>query len=1156
MVRYTLTTMFIKCLWLVNLCTTNIHATTHWMVTETGLIQPREDSPFVMSHPYDLISFLNQDTRWINIHNLYHDLWRRQQVINKMWKDVEKNADYNILLSKDKNCVKISPLRSLDWDIAPVDVGKNLEKSIPEEDLLLYSPSYGHDTEVPDCKKISSLTFSMFAFEHLKSMMNRVNLTGSPEYAVPTRIATIMTTDQFGHWVTNSLRKNTTSWLHYNLASLYWKTRGDVPRSVECSRRAVLYAPRYYKDVALLNLGVMLHKSQNVEDAITVLGAAVDHDPKIIRNHYALANAYAVEGDFNSAIKHYDICLKLNPKFKNADTHRNGVLCHKMLIKKMLALKQQLYELQENLVEFSNREAIWLNSQTAFLKTMKHDQDIDFYKNVETNCAKMEEITGLQIKELKKLGNKNHLIKYFFDRLSVNPKWQIERGVHAIDWVFNIQKLMFHLQMQTELQSDYVYVDNSTVPKNVGILKEIGPLPLFPDIFPEVKGKFLFDDSDEKPATPTPPPRVEKKSTQSASKHLSEFETGIVLYPSTMKVSRNTEDFDRESDWPSTRLCEESASTVPDNLEAIFPVFLPFENKGIQLKSLLTHKIGVPADVEHDVPWHPPTCALDKTAAFSKKSQKQQITIEVQPPAYLRRKLLHYAGDGDPEVARHMQEAEIGQRIYAVMQKKLAPKWIVYTLASLYWRVRGNNINALNCLLPASKIVENKYKDVVLLSLSSVYLEMGYFDEALAAAEAAFRIGLYEPATNFQLSQLNMVKKHRNTHVFHLKQTLRAEPQFMSGVPRALLLGWACLLKRLNSVQDLDFGEGDYCTQVEPGMSMVCEKDGSNCHVTNIQCFSNKEKDKETSTIVRMLEKRHKYGHRSSADVMNDAIFNDFIQNMPVDRADVAAHEKNFRSLLKVIHPKMEGCGSKGCTGMTPEDLGIKEEECTFQDAQLAYWLHIFSFRELLEETNSNLPQEIASITPSNKKVPECRIYSDTPDFFLEKMSRVDTEGWDPMLSLMHQFAEVFNLYDYIALGAKIAKYMESKPRSWTGAVAAAWWCGAGGRGACAARCSAAALSLAPRALRTHALRPLAAMLHLHSKLKDGKEMAYLSFYLQPKHKVETFLLAVSHSYLKEYEEAVWLYRYTLTLDPKFAPAKACLHATMCVLLYGNSSND
>lgn len=69
---------------------------------------------------------------------------------------------------------------------------------------------------------------------------------------------------------------------------------------------------------------------------------------------------------------------------------------------------------------------------------------------------------------------------------------------------------------------------------------------------------------------------------------------------------------------------------------------------------------------------------------------------------------------------------------------------MLLTLSSLYWRVRQNNVNALHCLHTALRWVQEEYKDLVLVSLSSVYLEMGYFDEALATADAAFRLSLYE----------------------------------------------------------------------------------------------------------------------------------------------------------------------------------------------------------------------------------------------------------------------------------------------------------------------------------------------------------------------------------------------------------------------------
>jgi len=48
----------------------------------------------------------------------------------------------------------------------------------------------------------------------------------------------------FGHQVTAGLEKNSTSWLHHNLASIYWRIRGDAPNAVECARKAVHFAPR------------------------------------------------------------------------------------------------------------------------------------------------------------------------------------------------------------------------------------------------------------------------------------------------------------------------------------------------------------------------------------------------------------------------------------------------------------------------------------------------------------------------------------------------------------------------------------------------------------------------------------------------------------------------------------------------------------------------------------------------------------------------------------------------------------------------------------------------------------------------------------------------------------------------------------------------
>lgn len=119
-----------------------------------------------MTRPYDLLAFLNQDTRWDNIINLYYDLSKRQDLINQLWDDIKKKSDLSAVSSKNEDCIKAGQLNFFDWYASFLEDGKS--KKIPDEEYLLYKPAFGHDTEVPDCKKISSLTFSMFAFEHLE----------------------------------------------------------------------------------------------------------------------------------------------------------------------------------------------------------------------------------------------------------------------------------------------------------------------------------------------------------------------------------------------------------------------------------------------------------------------------------------------------------------------------------------------------------------------------------------------------------------------------------------------------------------------------------------------------------------------------------------------------------------------------------------------------------------------------------------------------------------------------------------------------------------------------------------------------------------------------------------------------------------------------
>lgn len=117
-----------------------------------------------MTNPFDLLSFLNQDSRWENIFNLYHNLIYRQENINKLWIMLESDANFEKHIGENEFCEKVGNIDLVDWYTSFLEDGRF--KGIPEKDFSLQRSKYG-DTEIPDCKKISSLTFSMFAFEHL-----------------------------------------------------------------------------------------------------------------------------------------------------------------------------------------------------------------------------------------------------------------------------------------------------------------------------------------------------------------------------------------------------------------------------------------------------------------------------------------------------------------------------------------------------------------------------------------------------------------------------------------------------------------------------------------------------------------------------------------------------------------------------------------------------------------------------------------------------------------------------------------------------------------------------------------------------------------------------------------------------------------------------
>ena len=75
---------------------------------------------------------------------------------------------------------------------------------------------------------------------------------------------------------THSPQQNGPNWVLFNIASLYWRVKGDPSNAIECLRRAIHYAPDPAADVGYLGLANVLHRVGYLNEAVIAVRAALD----------------------------------------------------------------------------------------------------------------------------------------------------------------------------------------------------------------------------------------------------------------------------------------------------------------------------------------------------------------------------------------------------------------------------------------------------------------------------------------------------------------------------------------------------------------------------------------------------------------------------------------------------------------------------------------------------------------------------------------------------------------------------------------------------------------------------------------------------------------------------------------------------------------
>ncbi|KAJ8417004.1 hypothetical protein AAFF_G00282310 [Aldrovandia affinis] len=375
-------------------------ATTHWIVTEDGKIQQQVDSPLNLKHPHDLVIFMRQEHRVNYLKEL-----EKQLVAQKI--HIEENEDRDTGLEQrhykeDPDCVTAKvPLGDLDlYDGTYISLES---KDISPEDYIDSRSLLPLDLEEPDCSRILELPYSVHAFQHLRGVQERVNLTSpllsgeDPIFSsLSHRLGRSM--EEAGHRIHQGLLRNSSSWVLYDLASFYWRMKNKPKKAVDCAVRALHFSPRQHKDVALVNMANVLHRAHFSADAAVLAHAALDLTSDLLTSHYTLGNIYAMLGEYNHSVLCYEQALQARPGFEQALRRKHAVLCQQKLEQRLEAQHRSLQRTLNELKEYQRQHDHYLRQQEA-LEKHKLIQEEQILRNIihETQMAKEAQLGNHQM---------------------------------------------------------------------------------------------------------------------------------------------------------------------------------------------------------------------------------------------------------------------------------------------------------------------------------------------------------------------------------------------------------------------------------------------------------------------------------------------------------------------------------------------------------------------------------------------------------------------------------------------------------------------------------------------------------------------------------------------------------------------------------------
>ncbi|CAL8244280.1 unnamed protein product [Lota lota] len=1159
---------------LIFLCTLLVDiggATTHWVVTEDGKIQQQVDSPLNLKHPHDVVIFMRQETR-VN----YLKKLEKQLVEQKI--HIEENEDRDTGLEQrhykeDSDCVMAKvPLGDLDlYDGTYISLES---KDISPEEYVDSRSALPPDLERPDCSKIFEMPYSIHAFQHLRGVQERVNLT-SPLLSKEDPIFTSLShklghsIDEVGHRIHQGLLRNSSSWVLYNLASFYWRVKNEPRRAVDCVVRALHFSPRQHKDVALVNMANILHRAHFSADAAILAHAALDLSSDLFTCHYTLGNIYAMLGEYNHSVLCYEQALQAQPGLEQALRRKHAVLCQQKLEQRLEAQHRSLQRTLNELKEYQKQHDHYLRQQEA-LDKHKLLQEEQILRNIihETQMAKEAQLGNHQ---MCCLGQQQRNLLCPFDLPVRYHRGDLFEHVHYVQ-----------------------FGEEVSVASSVALVSDRNPnhTASSPQLHPSVSG-------DQDPA--------------------------VAFWGSRQGLAQDMQ----RMLWPRRADCAQEFPSIPP--AHLLPTFyLPPETQGLRsVLDIYSYLYGSSSP--------PQTTALpDCGTASQPPSTLLPASLdwplgEKELPDLFAAKVLQMRSGG-------WSLDQIGSRISQALIQPKAPRWLLHNEAAVFWRAQGNGSRALHCLRQglasapppqrhlalsnaanlllhhglaahAHTLLEhalelNASEPHSLLSLVSVQLALGNVTGALALFRHALEAGL---ASSSPGSPSPMEDCEQCRASLPLLRCLQFYPSLYNlsqrqPCPRKTKSAGTCSQSPFSHSQTVDYcvnGSGEAAGQQRPSPSVAGfgksspspVAAGGSGRVEGEEEWQLKEDlmgafegaldvggKRGDLRGIRVLKNDRVMGARAGggpcfgncedddgAEWITFQVKRVRKSKMDGSEGNSGADDGQQEELLPGGHSVLEISGptipSPGPSGRWRDYASLGwpgPEEC--QRTRRVDLTTVASTWLAVSAKNIDITEHIDFATPLQEPAAEplCNANLAASMHTLDHLAGVANRaaihytGEIQLREVLQNLGkEKFPPQSFEQVGTRIAKVLEKNQTSWVLSSMAALYWRVKGQGKRAIDCLRQALNYAPHHMKASDV-PLISLANIFQNARlweDALTVARMAVEIAPHFVVNHFTLANVYIAMEEFEKAMRWYESTLKLQPEFAPAKDRLRTIQCYLL-------